>query len=77
MDGNNKLIEYKVEEHDREIKEHSIALRKQGGDIIKLTHSLEGLTAQLKNTMNVVKWFIGIMVVQFVGFFFYMIQSLF
>lgn len=72
-----KLLEYKVNEHDLELKEHAQALRRQGTDIIKLTDSIDGLTKSLQTTMSVVKWFIGVFVVEFIGFFFYMFQSLF
>lgn len=72
-----KILEYKVNEHDLELKEHAQALRRQGTDIIKLTDSIDGLTKSLQTTMSVVKWFIGVFVVEFIGFFFYMFQSLF
>lgn len=72
-----KILEYKVKEHDLELKEHAQALRRQGTDIIKLTDSIDGLTKSLQTTMSVVKWFIGVFVVEFIGFFFYMFQSLF
>lgn len=72
-----KLLEYKVNEHDLELKEHAQALRRQGTDIIKLTDSIDGLTKSLQTTMSVVRWFIGVFVVEFIGFFFYMFQSLF
>lgn len=71
-----KLLEYKVKEHDLELKEHAQALRRQGTDIIKLTDSIDGLTKSLQTTMSVVKWFIGVFVVEFIGFFFYVVQTL-
>lgn len=72
-----KLLEYRVSEHDSELKEHAQALRRQGTDIIRLTESIDNLSKSLQTTMSVVKWFIGIFVVEFVGFFFYMFQTLF
>lgn len=71
-----KLLEYRVNEHDVELKEHAQALRRQGTDIIKLTESIDNLTKSLQTTMSVVKWFIGVFVVEFIGFFFYVIQTL-
>ena len=71
-----KLLEYKVKEHDLELKEHAQALRRQGTDKIKLTDSIDGLTKSLQTTMSVVKWFIGVFVVEFIGFFFYVVQTL-
>ncbi len=77
-------IEYKLDEHSKKIKEHDAILKEHDGKLTELdkgTHSLaasiDRLTNQISIGFSIGKWFVGLMLGQFVIFFFAMILKLF
>lgn len=82
MDGN--LVDYKIQEHDKRLDEHDVKFKEQDEkivmqdkSIIKLASSIDNLTNKLSSGFSLIKWFTGIFLVELVGFFFFMIKSLF
>ncbi|UVX69112.1 MAG: hemolysin [Bacteriophage sp.] len=80
----NDIIEYKIAEHDNRLDEHEKRLDKQREDIntqdkaiMMLTNSIDNLAKQLAQGFSVVKWLGGIFLAEVIGFFFFMIRSLF
>ena len=82
MDDN--LVEYRLERHSEKLKEHDVRLkehdeqiRKLSENSVKLSDSIDALNDNMKSGFGVVKWIGGMFLVQIVGFFFFMVQSLF
>lgn len=70
-----KKIDQEFSRQERRLNSHSDEL-----DLIKVNYSrldekLLGVIEQLKNLVSVMKWFIGLMVASFIGFFFYVVQT--
>lgn len=81
---NDNLRDYKLMEHDKKIEEHDEILREhdeklaiQDKSIITLASSIDKLTDKLTTGFAIGKWFIVLMLGQFVAFFFSMILKLF
>jgi hypothetical protein len=72
---NEELIEHQIEVHDVRLNEHSKRLDKLEQDSVALKTELKNLCENLKSLTTVMKWFIGLIVGSFAGFFFYAIQN--
>lgn len=79
-----KVLEYKVGEHDKRLDEHGRVLEEHEHKIndlatsnIRLADSVDNLAKNMEKGFTLMKWFIGLLASGIVGFFFYMIQSLF
>lgn len=70
-----KRLDEKIEVHERRINNHSERLDKIELANGRLEERLNNLITQLENLNKTMKWFIGLLVGAFVGFFFYAIQA--
>lgn len=71
----NELIKHQIEVHDKRINNHSERLDKLEQDSVALKTELKNLCENLKSLTTVMKWFIGLIIGSFVGFFFYAVQN--
>lgn len=78
-----KLLEYKVDEHDNKIKEHDSRLNEHEHkieDIVvsnqRLADSIDTLAKNMRDGFGVLRWLIGLFISGLVGMFFFIIQSL-
>jgi len=72
---NDELIGHQIEVHDTRLNDHSKRLDKLEQDSVALKTELKNLYENLKSLTTVMKWFIGLIIGSFVGFFFYAIQN--
>ena len=79
-----RVLEYKVDEHDKRLDEHDRVLGEHEHKIndlatsnIRLADSVDNLAKNMEKGFTLMKWFLGLLASGIVGFFFYMIQSLF
>lgn len=70
-----KRLDEKIEVHERRINNHSERLDRIELVNGRLEERLDNLIAQLATLNSTMKWFIGLLVASFVGFFFYAIQQ--
>ena len=71
---NEELIGHQIEVHDVRLND-SKRLDKLEQDSVALKTELKNLCENLKSLTTVMKWFIGLIVGSFAGFFFYAIQN--
>ncbi|WP_142415393.1 hemolysin XhlA family protein [Hathewaya massiliensis] len=69
-----KRIDEKIEVHERRINNHSERIDKLEQYQSKTEAKIENLCEQISSLVSTMKWFIGLLVGSFVGFFFYAIQ---
>ncbi len=74
-DEKHKRIEEILDVHEKRLNVHGDKLDEQAITTSRLEEKLLSLIDQLKTTNNLMMWFIGLMVVQFVGFFFVAVQK--
>lgn len=81
---NDEIVNYKITEHDAKLKEHDKVLDEHEHKIndtnisvVKLADSVDNLTKSMDKGFSLLKWFISLFATGIVGFFFYMIQTLF
>lgn len=72
---NGELIEHQIEVHDKRINNHSERLDRLEQEGATLKAEIKNLCENLKQLTTVMKWFIGLLIGSFVGFFFYAIQQ--
>ena len=79
-----EVLEYKVGEHDKKLTEHDRVLGEHEHKIndlaasnIRLADSVDSLSKNMEKGFTLMKWFLGLLASGIIGFFFYMIQSLF
>lgn len=72
---NDELVGHQIEVHDIRLNDHSKRLDKLEQDSVALKTELKNLCENLKSLTIVMKWFIGLIIGAFVGFFFYAIQT--
>ncbi len=70
-----ELVKHQINVHEKRINNHSERLDKLEHDSVALKTELKNLCENLKSLTTVMKWFIGLIVGSFVGFFFYAIQT--
>ena len=68
-------IDEKLAIHDKRLDNHGERLDRMELTTGRMEERLDGLIMQLSNLTTTLKWFIGLMVGAFVGFFFYAVQS--
>lgn len=69
-----KRLEEKLETHDTRLNVHSDRLDKLEQYQSRTEAKLENLCEQIGSLVSTMKWFIGLLVGAFVGFFFYAVQ---
>ena len=81
---NDEIVNYKIAEHDEKLKEHDKMLDEHehkindtNASMIRLADSVDNLSKNVEKGFSLMKWFIGLFAAGIIGFFFYMIQSLF
>ena len=72
---NDELIEHQIEVHDKRINNHSERLDRLEQEGATLKAEIKNLCENLKQLTIVMKWFIGLLIGSFVGFFFYAVQQ--
>ncbi|HAK44055.1 MAG TPA: hypothetical protein DCM59_16900 [Clostridium sp.] len=72
---NDELLEHQLENHEKRLNNHANRLDKLEQDSVALKTELKNLCENLKSLTTVMKWFIGLIIGSFVGFFFYAIQN--
>lgn len=70
-----KRLDEKIAIHERRLNNHSERLDKIELASGRLEERLNNLITQLENLNKTMKWFIGLLVGSFVGFFFYAVQK--
>lgn len=69
-----KNISETLSRHERRMNNHSERLDKIEQVNTRLDERLSGLIKQLEGLNKILKWFIGVMIGAFIGFFFYAVQ---
>lgn len=72
---NGELIEHQVEVHEKRINNHSERIDKLEQEGVALKAEIKNLCENLKQLTSVMKWFIGLLIGSFIGFFFYAVQQ--
>ncbi len=72
---NDELLEHQLKVHNERLNNHANRLDKLEQDSVALKTELKNLCENLKSLTTVMKWFIGLIIGSFVGFFFYAIQN--
>lgn len=72
---NNEVVELKINEHSSELKEHNKRLDRLEENNAEFRVEIKNLCDNIKNLTNIMKWFMGLLIGSFVGFFFYAIQQ--
>ncbi|HCX64171.1 MAG TPA: hypothetical protein DHN33_03050 [Eubacteriaceae bacterium] len=70
-----KNINETLSRHERRMNNHSERLDKIEQINARLDERLSGLIKQVEGLNRILKWFIGLMVGAFIGFFFYIVQT--
>lgn len=68
-------IDEKLATHDKRLDNHGERIDRMELNSGRMEERLGGLIVQLGNLTTTLKWFIGLLVGGFVGFFFYAVQS--
>ncbi|SHK37651.1 Haemolysin XhlA [Hathewaya proteolytica DSM 3090] len=72
---NDELVEHQLEVHDKRLNNHADRLDKLEQDSATLKSELKNLCENLRALTSVMKWFIGLLIGSFIGFFFYAVQN--
>lgn len=72
---NEELVEHQLEVHDKRLNNHADRLDKLEQDSATLKSELKNLCENLRALTSVMKWFIGLLIGSFIGFFFYAVQN--
>lgn len=70
-----KWIEDKIKTHDKRLDIHGERIDELDRFKSSTTVEIRNLITQLGSLISVIKWFIGLLVGAFVGFFFYAVQA--
>ena len=70
-----KRVDEKIEVHERRLNDHSGRLDKLEQYQSRTETKIENLCEQIQGLVTTMRWFIGLLVGSFVGFFFYAVQS--
>lgn len=71
---NEELVEHQLKVHDDRLNNHANRIDKLEQDGAALKTEIKNLCENLKQLTTVMKWFIGLLIGSFVGFFFYAVQ---
>jgi chromosome segregation ATPase len=76
-------IDKQLKQHDKKLKEHDDLFDKQAENISSLKNSqsvsdvkIENLCDQIKSLVTAIKWLVGMVAVELVGFFFWYIKNI-
>jgi len=72
---NYEVIEMKINEHDRKILELDKRMDKNDRENAEFKIQLKHLCDTIQGLTTTIKWFMGLMIGSFVGFFFYAVQK--
>lgn len=72
---NHEVIEMKINEHDRKILELDKRMDKNDRENAEFKIQLKHLCDTIQGLTTTIRWFIGLLVGSFVGFFFYAVQK--
>ncbi|MBS5788829.1 MAG: hemolysin XhlA family protein [Clostridioides difficile] len=72
---NEDLIKFQLEDHDNQLKVHSMKLEKIEQQQTKFSIQIENLCSDLKDLTGALKWLVGVLITTLIGFFIYMVQS--
>ena len=70
-----QAIDEKLSITESRLNSHGQRLDKLEQNAVRLEERLDNLIKQLSSLNNTIKWFIGLLVGSYVGFFFYVIQN--
>ena len=71
----NKRVDERLDTHDTRLNSHSQRLDKLEQNDIENRTEIKNLCEQIKSLVSTMKWFMGIIITAFIGFFFYAIQT--
>lgn len=74
-DERHKRLDEKLESHERRLNNHSERLDRIELANGRLEERLNNLIQQLEQLNKTMKWFMGLLIGSFVGFFFYAVQQ--
>ena len=72
---NHEIIEMKITEHDEKISELDKRMDKNDRENAEFKIQLKHLCDTIQGLTTTIKWFMGLMIGSFVGFFFYAVQK--
>ena len=72
---NEELIQHEIDTHEKRINNHSDRLDKLEQNDIALKLEIKNLCDNIKQLTTIMKWFVGLIIGSFVGFFFYAVQN--
>lgn len=71
---NSETMEIKIKEHTETLKEHDKRFDKIEQDGREFKIEIKNLCKDIKGLTTTMRWFMGLLVGSFVGFFFYVVQ---
>jgi hypothetical protein len=74
VDMNDELIKDKLETHEKRLNDHSDRLDRLEQKGASIDAKIENLCQQLQSLTTTLRWFIGLLMGNFVAFFFYAVQ---
>ncbi|MBU5307540.1 hemolysin XhlA family protein [Clostridioides mangenotii] len=72
---NEDLIKFQLDDHENQLKAHSVKLEKIEQQQTKFSIQIENLCSDLKDLTGALKWLVGVLITTLIGFFIYMVQS--
>ena len=72
---NNEVMEMKINEHDKKLLELDKRMDKNDRENAEFKIQLKHLCDTIQGLTTTIKWFMGLMIGSFVGFFFYAVQK--
>jgi archaellum component FlaC len=70
-----KRVDERLETHERRLNSHSEELDRLSISDTKNSTQIDNLCDKIDGLVTIIKWFIGLMVGSYVGFFFYAVQK--
>lgn len=72
---NNEVMEMKITEHDKKILELDKRMDENERENAEFRIQIENLCKDIQSLTVTMKWFMGLLIGSFVGFFFYAVQK--
>ena len=72
---NNEVMEMKITEHDKKILELDKRMDENERENAEFRIQIENLCKDIQSLTVTMKWFMGLLIGSFVGFFFYAVQQ--
>lgn len=70
-----RRIDEKMEVHDKRLNDHARQLDELSISNARNSTQIDNLCGKIDDLVTIIKWFIGLMVGAFIGFFFYAVQN--